>query len=102
MIFAEWRYARSRQNILQFPSPHYGVHLGNILLDFVAEAFDQASRDNQFLGPSHGLVPGHFENRIDRFLLRTLDERTGVDHDDVGVRSPGGRVLLRPVPAGPS
>src|SRR5207244_1473218 len=30
-------------------------------------------------------VPRHFKNRIDRFLLRLVDERARVDHQHVGL-----------------
>ena len=37
-----------------------------------------------------GLVPHHFEDGIDGLLLGGVDERAGVDDDDVGVFGAGG------------
>ena len=34
---------------------------------------------------------GHFEDGIDRFLLRAFDERAGIDYDDVGVFGAAGQ-----------
>src|SRR5205823_13174201 len=40
------------------------------------------------------LVLRHLQNRVDRFLLRLVDERAGVDDQDVGLR----RILRQLVP----
>ncbi len=55
------------------------------LLNLVAEALDQASGNDEFLGLAAGFVRGHFEDGVDRFLLRAFDEGAGIDDDDVGV-----------------
>ena len=50
----------------------------------VAVALHQASGDDQFFGRAEFLVFGHFQNRVDRFLLRRLDEAARVDDEDFG------------------
>ena len=74
-----------RKNILQFTGAYNGVDLRNIFLNLVAEALDQASGYNQLLGLASGLVRGHFEDGVDRFLLGAFNERAGIDYNDVGI-----------------
>ena len=73
------------ENLFQLAGADDRVDFGNVLLNLVAEALDQASGDDEFLGLAAGFVGGHLEDGVDRFLLRALDERAGVDDDDVGV-----------------
>ena len=80
-----WRDSRRRQNLFQFTRAHDRVHFRNILANVVAKAFDQASGDDQFAGAAIGLVARHLQNGVHGFLLRAGDERTGVDHDDIGI-----------------
>ena len=69
----------------KFARAYNGIDFGNVFADLVAEAFDQASGDDQLLRLASGLVRGHFEDRVDRLLLGAFDERAGVDDDHVGV-----------------
>ena len=82
--------AGSRENLFQFARAHHGIDFGNVLLNLVAEAFDQASGDDEFPGLAAGLVGGHLKDGVDRFLLGAFDERAGVDDDDVGVLGAAG------------
>ena len=77
------------ENALQLSSAEYGVHFRNILLYFVAVALDQTARNNQLLGATRGLVLGHLEDGVHRFLLGGVDERAGVNDNDVGVFGAG-------------
>ena len=79
------RNAGCGENIFQFAGADDGVDFGNVFANLVAEALDQASGDDEFFRLASGLVRGHFEDGVDRFLLRAFDERAGVDDDHVGV-----------------
>ena len=74
-----------RQNVFQFAGSDDSIDFGNILANLIAEALDEASGDYKFLSLARCFVAGHFENRVHGLLLRALNERTGVDHDHVGV-----------------
>ncbi len=63
-------------------------------MNVAAKAFHQATRDDQLARPAIVLMPRHLQNRIHRFLLRALDERAGVDHNDVSIFGAGNQ--LRP------
>ena len=78
------------EDLLQLAGADHGVNFRNVLLDFVAIALDQASGDDQLLRFAGDLVLRHFEDRVHRLLLGGVDERAGVDHDDVGVFGAGG------------
>ena len=79
------RQAGCGENLLQLAGAHDGVDFGNVFADLVAEAFDEASGDDEFFCLAAGLVRGHLEDGVDRLLLRAFDERAGIDDDDVGV-----------------
>ncbi len=59
-----------------------------------AIAFHQAAGDNQPFGLADALILRHFENRVDRFLLRGVDETARVY--DENVRLVGMRGELMP------
>src|SRR5262249_25023083 len=42
---------------------------------------------NEFFRAARRLVASHLQNCVDRFLLGALDERAGINYDDVGVFS---------------
>ena len=73
-----------RENSFQFARANHRVNFRNVLLNLVAETFDQAARNHQFLGAAGGLVLGHLQDGVYRFLLGAGDKRAGVDHDHVG------------------
>jgi hypothetical protein len=80
--------------LFEFTGADYGVYFGNIFLNFVAKAFDQASGDYQslrFVARLLGFEARHFEDGVDRFLLRAPNEGAGVDYDHVGVGGVGGK-----------
>ena len=87
------RYIRNRRGIqlnrFQNPSKLIGtedeVDFRNLFLDFVAIAFRQATGHDEFLAVALGLQPGHFQNRIDGFLFRAIDETARIDDDDIGI-----------------
>src|ERR1035441_8813407 len=78
------------QNAGQLAGAENGVDLRDVLLNLVAVALHQAAGDDELAGTAVRLVPNHFEDGIDRLLLGGVDERAGVDPDDVGVFGPGG------------
>ncbi len=91
------RYSGRRQNGFQFSRSDHRVDFRNVLTNLVAETLHQAARDHQLPGAAVGLVLGHLQDGVDRFLLGAGDERAGVDHDHVGVFGAGDQ--LRPRPA---
>ena len=72
------------EDVFEFAGADDGVDFGDVLLDFVAIALDEASGDDEFLGFAMRLVPGHLEDGVDRLLLGRVDEGAGVDDQDVG------------------
>ena len=69
---------------------HEGVHLGQQLRKFVAEALRQTAGDDERLAALLRVAEfSGFENRVHALLLRGVDERAGVDDDGVG----GGGVI---------
>ena len=79
--------AGSGQNAVQFARAEHRVHIRYISANLIAVAFDQAARNDQLLCAASvaDLVIRHFQDRVDAFLLGRIDERAGVDDDDVGV-----------------
>ena len=75
--------SRRGQDLFQFACAHHGIHFRDALLDLIAIAFDQAPGDDQLAGAPARLELGHFEDGIDGLLLGFVDERAGVDDQDV-------------------
>src|ERR1700690_359633 len=73
------------ENVFQFTGADNGVDFRNILLNVIAKALDETSGHYQPLRFPAGFVSSHFEDCVDRFLLRAADEGAGVDDDYVGV-----------------
>ena len=48
-------------------------------------SFDEAAGYDEALGAAGVFELGHFEDGVDGFLLGGVDERAGIDDDDVGV-----------------
>ena len=69
------------------------VDFGNLALQFVAVALGQTSGHDQPAARPIFLVLCHLQNGVDGFLLRPVDERAGVDHDHVGARRVGGKLV---------
>ena len=67
-------------------SAEHGVDLGNLLDKVVSVALGQAPGDHEPLARAVLLVLRHLENRVDRFLLRRVDERTRVHDEHIGRR----------------
>ena len=66
---------------------HEGVHFGKELGQFVAKTLRQAAGDDQALAAVLRLAHfGGFEDGVHAFLLRGVNERAGVDDDDIGLR----------------
>ena len=72
------------EDVFEFAGADDGVDLGDVFLDFVAIALDEASGDDELLGFAMRLMAGHLEDGVDRFLLGRVDEGAGVDDQDVG------------------
>ena len=76
----------------EFAGADYCVYFGDVLLDLVAVALDEAAGDDDALGFSAVLllVLDHLEDGVDGLLLGGVDEAAGVDDDDLGVFGAGG------------
>src|SRR5262249_39483369 len=61
------------------------IALRNLLGDVAAIPPHQAARHNQLLCTADLLVLGHFENGVDRFYLRGIDEAAGVHDQYIGL-----------------
>jgi hypothetical protein len=82
----------------------YGVDFGDVLLDLVAVALDEAAGDDEALGFAAvgDLVLHHLEDGVDGLLLGGVDEAAGVDDEDFGVFGARGELARRRGRAGPS
>jgi hypothetical protein len=80
----------------EFAGAYYCVYFGDVLLDFVAIALDEAAGDYDALGFSSvgaaDFVLDHLEDGVDGLLLGGVDEAAGVDDDDLGVFGAGGEL----------
>src|SRR5262245_34670047 len=63
----------------------HGVDLRDLLLQLVAITLGEAAGDDQPAARPVLLVLRHLENRVDRLLLRAIDERARVHHQDVSL-----------------
>src|SRR5579875_1539355 len=52
------------ENLLQVTGTDDRIHFRNVLADFIAIAFDQASGHDELAGGSRSFVARHFENGI--------------------------------------
>ena len=65
---------------------HEGVHLGHELGQFLPKTLRQTAGNNQRLpGPLRLAVLGGFQNGVNAFLLRGVDEGTSVDDKRIGL-----------------
>ena len=78
----------------EFAGADDGVDFGDVLLDLVAVALDEAAGDDEALGFAavRGLVLDHLEDGVDGLLLGGVDEGAGVDDEDFGVFGVGGEL----------
>ena len=88
----------------EFAGAYYGVDFGDVLLDLVAVALDEAAGYDEALGFAAVLllVLDHLEDGVDGLLLGGVDEAAGVDDEDFGVFGAGGELGCRCGGAGPS
>ena len=83
-----------RAIVVEFAGADDCVYFGNVLLDLVAVALDEAAGYDDALGFSAVLllVLDHLEDGVDGLLLGGVDEAAGVDDDDLGVFGAGGEL----------
>ena len=88
------RQAGGCEDRLKLAGADDGVDLGNVLLDLVAVALDQAAGHDEAAGLAAGgdLVLRHLEDGVDRLLLGRVDEAAGVDDQNLGVLGAGGEL----------
>ena len=86
--------ARGGQDGFEFSGADYGVYFGDVFLNFVAVALDEAAGYDDALGFAAVLllVLDHLEDGVDGLLLGGVDEAAGVDDDDLGVFGAGGEL----------
>ena len=77
------------EDCFQLAGADDSVDFGDVLLDFVAVAFDEAAGDDDALGFAviwaADFVLDHLEDGVDGLLLGGVDEAAGVDDDNLGV-----------------
>jgi hypothetical protein len=76
--------AGAGHDAVELVEPDEGVDLGQALGEFVPVALNHASRDDQALQSAGFLQLSGFQNGVDRFFARGLDEAARVDDDDLG------------------
>ena len=77
------------------PVPSTASISGISRLQLLAVALGEAAGDDQARAAPIPLLLGHFEDRVDRFLLGVVDERAGVHDDHVGLRWRGRDLVAR-------
>ena len=82
------------EDSFEFTRAYDGIDLGNVLLDFVAVALDQAAGDDEALRLASvgSLVLHHLKDGIDGLLLGRIDEAARIDDKNLGVLGAGGNV----------
>ena len=83
----------NRPDLVQFVGADQGIHFRHVRLDIAAVALDEATGHHQALRPPHFLVLGHFQNRIDRFLLGRVNKAAGVYDQDIGLIGMGSEFM---------
>ena len=61
------------------------IDFGHLFLQFFLITLHETADRHDRLDPAGPLELCRFEDRVDRFALRRVDESAGVDEDDVGV-----------------
>ena len=76
-----------------------GIDLGDLLGEFLRVTLAETAGDDHALGRIIFLETHQVEDGVDRFLLGTLDESAGIDHQNVrGLRLLGNHKALSPEP----
>jgi len=88
---AGWCEPGGGEDGFEFACADYGVYFGDVLLNFVAVAFDEAAGDDDAacFAAVLLLVLDHLEDGVDGLLLGGVDEAAGVDDEDFGVLGVG-------------
>lgn len=75
------------EDVLELAGADDGVNLRDVPLDLVPVTLDEAAGDDEFLGAAAvgDLVLDHLEDGVDGLLLCGVDERAGVDDENVGI-----------------
>ena len=75
-------------DLRHFARAEHDVDFGDQLAQLVAIALGQAAGDDEAAAGAGLLVLGELQDRVDRFLLRLVDEGAGVDDQHVGFVRP--------------
>ena len=78
----------------EFAGADDGVDFGDVALDLVAVALDQAAGDDEALGLAAvlGLMPDHLEDGVHGLLFGGVDKGAGVDDEDFGLAGVWGEI----------
>ena len=82
-------------NFRHLTRTEHGIDLRNLRLELLAIALGETAGHDQPRAAAVLLVLGHFENGVDRFLLRLVDERARIDHKDVSRFGVAGELVTR-------
>ncbi len=75
--------------VMEIGEPEEQVHFGDLGLQFLLIALDQAPHRHDRLDVALLLELGGPQDRVDRFLLGGVDEAAGVDENHIGVGQVG-------------
>ena len=78
------RALNGADDLRHFAGAEHRVDLRNLRLQLVAIALAEAAGHDQPLAGAGLLELRELENGVDRFLFRRIDERAGIDDEDVG------------------
>ncbi len=76
--------------VMQVREPQKQVDLGDLVLQFLLIALDEAPDRHDRFDVALLFELGGAQDGVDRFLLGGVDEAAGIDENDVGVRQVGG------------
>jgi hypothetical protein len=83
------------QNRFELTRTHDRIDFRDLLANLVAKALHQAACNHEFLYSARRFPPCHIEDRVNRFPLRPINERTRVNDDYICVLGLGGKFYAR-------
>ena len=83
------------KNFRHLSRPKDRVDFRDLFLQFFTITLGKAAGDHEAGAVAVLLVFRHFQDRVDGFLLRAIDEGAGVDDEHVGVRGFGRQFVSR-------
>jgi hypothetical protein len=82
-------------DLRHFTGPQHRVNLRNLRHQLATVTLSHATGDDEPLALAGLLQLGHLEDGVNRFLLGLVDERAGIDDEDVGILRIAGQLMAR-------